>query len=57
MKQKRLQIGFDVDDTHYHGSALDTDTSEVMSFKCLIHLSINGSQLAISRSGVTGSTR
>ena len=34
MKQNVIYIGLDVDDTQYHGSALDTDTSEVMSFKC-----------------------
>ena len=34
MKQNVIYIGLDVDDTQYHGSALDTDTGEVMSFKC-----------------------
>jgi len=34
MKQNILNIGLDVDDTQYHGSALNTDTGEVMSFKC-----------------------
>jgi len=38
MKQNILHIGLDVDDTQYHGSALDTDTGEVMSFKYRPHL-------------------
>jgi len=34
MKQNIIYIGLDVDDTQYHGSALNTDTGEVMSCKC-----------------------
>ena len=34
MKQNIIYIGLDVDDTHYHGSALDKSTGEVLAFKC-----------------------
>ena len=34
MKQNILYIGIDVDDTQYHGSALDKTTGEVLDFKC-----------------------
>lgn len=34
MKQKIVYIGLDVDDTQYHGSALNKDTGELLSFRC-----------------------
>lgn len=34
MKQNILHIGLDVDDTQYHGSALNHTTGAVMDFKC-----------------------
>ena len=34
MKQNIIHIGLDVDDTQYHGSALDKNTGEVLNFKC-----------------------
>jgi len=34
MKQNIIYVGLDVDDTQYHGSALDKKTGEVISFKC-----------------------
>jgi transposase len=34
MKQTIIYVGLDVDDTQYHGSALDKDTGEVIDFKC-----------------------
>ena len=34
MKQNILHIGLDVDDTQYHGSALNQTTGEVLDFKC-----------------------
>ena len=34
MNQNVIYIGFDVDDTQYHGSALNTQTGEVISLKC-----------------------
>lgn len=34
MRQNVIYIGLDVDDTQYHGSALNVDTGEVMAFKC-----------------------
>lgn len=34
MKQNRLYVGLDVDDTQYHGSAFNKDTGEVIDFKC-----------------------
>ena len=33
MKQNIIHIGLDVDDTQYHGSAFNKDTSEVVDFK------------------------
>ncbi len=33
MKQNIMHITRDVDDTRYHGSALNTDTVEVVEFK------------------------
>jgi len=32
MKQNIIHIGLDVDDTQYHGSALDKNTGEVLNF-------------------------
>ena len=29
-----IHVGLDVDDTQYHGSALDKDTGEVITFQC-----------------------
>jgi len=34
MKQTIIHVGLDVDDTQYHGSALDKHTGEVIDFKC-----------------------
>ena len=34
MKQNILHIGLDVDDTQYHGSALNQITGEILDFKC-----------------------
>jgi transposase len=34
MNQNVIYIGLDVDDTRYHGSALNTETGEVITFKC-----------------------
>ena len=34
MKQNILYIGLDVDDTQYHGSALNQATGEILDFKC-----------------------
>jgi hypothetical protein len=34
MDQNVIYIGLDVDDNQYHGSALNTETGEVMAFKC-----------------------
>ena len=34
MKRTIIYVGLDVDDTQYHGSALDKHTGEVIDFKC-----------------------
>jgi len=34
MKQTIVYVGLDVDDTQYHGSALDKNTGEAIDFKC-----------------------
>ena len=34
MQQNIIYVGLDVDDTQYHGSALDKKTGEVITFKC-----------------------
>ena len=34
MQQTIIHVGLDVDDTQYHGSALDKRTGEVIDFKC-----------------------
>jgi hypothetical protein len=34
MKSRILYVDLDVDDTHYHGSALSKDTGEVPHFQC-----------------------
>ena len=34
MKQNILHIGLDIDDTQYHGSALNQPTGEILDFKC-----------------------
>jgi hypothetical protein len=34
MNQTIVYVGLDVDDTQYHGSALDKHTGEVMDFQC-----------------------
>ena len=34
MNQNIIHIGLDVDDTQYHGSALDKNTGEILNFKC-----------------------
>lgn len=34
MNRKIVYVGLDVDDTHYHGSALSKETGELYSFRC-----------------------
>jgi hypothetical protein len=34
MNQNVIEIGLDIDDNQYHGSALNTETGEVITFKC-----------------------
>jgi hypothetical protein len=34
MKQTIVYVGLDIDDTQYHGSALDRNTGDVIGFKC-----------------------
>ncbi len=34
MKRNIIYVGLDVDDTKYHGSALNKNTGEVVDFKC-----------------------
>lgn len=34
MNQTLIHVGLDVDDTQYHGSALNKDTGEIIDFKC-----------------------
>jgi len=34
MKKNIIHIGLDVDDTQYHGSALNQITGEILDFKC-----------------------
>ena len=34
MNMNIIQVGLDVDDTQYHGSALDKNNGEVIDFKC-----------------------
>jgi len=34
MQQTIIHVGLDIDDTQYHGSALDKHTGEVIDFKC-----------------------
>lgn len=34
MNQNIIHVGLDVDDTQFHGSALDSQTGEVIGFKC-----------------------
>ena len=33
MKRTIIYVGLDVDDTHYHGAALDKDSGEIIDFK------------------------
>ncbi|NRB41617.1 MAG: hypothetical protein HRU20_24625 [Pseudomonadales bacterium] len=33
MKTSIVHIGLDIDDTHYHGSALDKESGEVITFQ------------------------
>ncbi len=35
MKLTTIYVGLDVDDTHYHGAALDKNTGELIAFKFL----------------------
>jgi hypothetical protein len=42
MKQKIVYIGLDVDDTQYHGSALNKETGELLSFRCRPTLNLRG---------------
>jgi hypothetical protein len=34
MNTNIIHVGLDVDDTQYHGSALDKNTGEIIEFKC-----------------------
>jgi hypothetical protein len=34
MNQNIVYVGLDVDDTEYHGSAVDKTTGEIIHFKC-----------------------
>lgn len=34
MNRNILYVGLDVDDTQYHGSAVDKTTDEIINFKC-----------------------
>ena len=34
MSQNVVYVGIDVDDVHYHGSALDKATGDVLEFQC-----------------------
>jgi len=34
MKQRRVYVGLDVDNTQYHGSAFNKDTGEIIDFHC-----------------------
>jgi len=34
MKRNIIYVGLDVDETQYHGTALDKNTGEVIDFKC-----------------------
>jgi len=34
MNQNVVYVGIDVDDVHYHGSALNRHTGEVLAFRC-----------------------
>ena len=34
MSQNVIYVGIDVDDVHYHGSALDKATGDVLEFQC-----------------------
>ena len=46
MDKKVIYVGLDVDDTQYHGSALDKDTGEVITFQCRPTLAGLSQQLA-----------
>jgi len=34
MKHRIVYIGLDVNDTHYHSSALNKESGELLSFRC-----------------------
>jgi hypothetical protein len=38
MNQNIVYVGLDVDDTEYHGSAVDKTTGEILHFKCRLTL-------------------
>ena len=38
MKRNIIYVGLDVDDTQYHGSALDKYTGEVTHLECLYEI-------------------
>ena len=56
MKQKIVYIGLDVDDTQYHGSALDKESGELLSFRCRPTLKGLLGQLAKIRKHFPGHT-
>ncbi len=45
MDIKAIYVGLDVDDTQYHGSALDKDTGQAITFQCRLTLAILWKQL------------
>ena len=47
-----IYVGLDVDDTQHHGSALNKDTGEVITFQCRPTLS--GLLIRSARSSQTG---
>ena len=56
MNQRILYVGLDVDDTHYHGSALSQETGEVLQFQCRPTLKGLVGQLAKLRKHCAGHT-
>jgi len=45
MKLNIIYLGLDVDDTQYHGLALDKNTGEVITFKCRLTLKASLNQV------------
>ena len=53
MKHTIIYVGLDVDDTSYHGAALDKTSGELMTFKCRPTLKALLSQLDKLRQHLT----